>query len=1205
MRCHRTVVKDVGRGLGLFTETCAEKGELMDITSTLPETRTASPRSLAAYTLTPRSADVPGINLGLGHYCLGSGPECDIVVDLPGVAEQHCLLMVGPRRIVVKALSPLTWINDGAVRECNFGVGDRLIVGPVEYFLEEAAQFVPVHSESLRAPTGIDEAIASLRPQAKQIQPSIAENSHDNSNDTNSLQDEIRLQKQKLKQLQDGLSHKESILELRQVEIDGRSTELAAEFERLREERQASQSTREKLRQMESGLRQREREVDSRSEELIDREQAVAELQRQVEADAKSLNGRLQEFNTNQHEFADASRRLEQLREEIEATRREAEQNLQSLKEREQALSVRESELQRLLEEFEQAKTQDAARHDELSAQLSEINVREEALRQQLLDLETREATVRAEREQLQAETSAIDAQRTQANEDSDNKLAELAHREEVISGREQVLESRERAVEERETELNSAQRELGEREQQLKVSAESAEQDSTKAEDLAVLEQQLADERAAVESLRAELLSEQDGIESMRLSLEHERETLAAERAELDRIREEESSAEQLAANETAELQYVLGTISDQNADLQLQVEDLSLKLEMKEDLRGQLEDELALQKDELNRREERIVELEWQVEHAVTEENLTPESSSETASNSSVVDEEVSFKLQQEWEELEREQQKCAAERQDLQIERQELEKTRISVDRQASELAETQRWLMNSQDQLAAERAELERDREEFAELFQQVPESLTTEDDLSDELGELLSADEFELHASVTTPSEEQSDEPTVEAIDDSFAASRDVPTEEDDLNASVDAQLEQILGFERDESFDDAVSLTVPPDEDDLHLDFPDLHGDLPEEKLDDDAKLLEDGQDTTIGESNFSSVQAFRLDEQDVESEPVDTEPVTAVEDLHTEQRLSVEEEQSTPEVQSNNAAKQASSKQDGLAGLRSQLAELFGMSKEALHEPTVDPDDETLTNESDASESLSAPDESDTETDEIGAANGKQKKSSAKNDESGGLSSFEEPDSVAAYMERLLARSRATEVDEHELDEETTSDESELESDSASSVDEPLTPLNEINIEPSSESGGNNRTLADSDDTENDLDGNEENLSSRRATTEEERDAIRANLHSFRELANYSARSAVAKSQTARLRTSLKSTSYIVAASWIATGMLATSKLWMGSTQLTTTLVALAASLGLSFRAFMLWLEIKKHQVDTPSTFDEVELSGKESVTE
>ncbi len=81
--------------------------------------------------------NLPPVPLAPGRYALGSDEHSDIPVLVSGVLPAHCLIVVGQRKTVVKGLSPLTWINDGPVREGTLHAGDHLIVGPVEFRVRE------------------------------------------------------------------------------------------------------------------------------------------------------------------------------------------------------------------------------------------------------------------------------------------------------------------------------------------------------------------------------------------------------------------------------------------------------------------------------------------------------------------------------------------------------------------------------------------------------------------------------------------------------------------------------------------------------------------------------------------------------------------------------------------------------------------------------------------------------------------------------------------------------------------------------------------------------------------------------------------------------------------------------------------------------------------------------------------------------------
>ena len=108
------------------------------------------------------SSRIDSFPLAAGRYMIGASPECDIVIAVGGVAPQHCLLIVGANKTVVKAISPLTWINDGPLTEAVLKHGERLILGPVELRTRrpEVSEWIERQEENPTSPT----APASYQP---------------------------------------------------------------------------------------------------------------------------------------------------------------------------------------------------------------------------------------------------------------------------------------------------------------------------------------------------------------------------------------------------------------------------------------------------------------------------------------------------------------------------------------------------------------------------------------------------------------------------------------------------------------------------------------------------------------------------------------------------------------------------------------------------------------------------------------------------------------------------------------------------------------------------------------------------------------------------------------------------------------------------------------------------------------------------------
>ena len=105
-------------------------------------------------------AELEPVDLPTGRYTLGADDACDLSISMTGVADRHCVLVVGRKRVIVKAFSPLTWINEGVISESELKVGDRLILGPAEFSVESlVSQPSMLKSEEDFSPPGLDEII--------------------------------------------------------------------------------------------------------------------------------------------------------------------------------------------------------------------------------------------------------------------------------------------------------------------------------------------------------------------------------------------------------------------------------------------------------------------------------------------------------------------------------------------------------------------------------------------------------------------------------------------------------------------------------------------------------------------------------------------------------------------------------------------------------------------------------------------------------------------------------------------------------------------------------------------------------------------------------------------------------------------------------------------------------------------------------------
>lgn len=122
----------------------------------------------------PRHCGLSAIALVPGRHLIGKSYDCAIRVDVEGVVDRHAIILVGENRTVVKSIDARTWVNDGPVAEMALRSGDRLSVGPLTFRIrsatvEEAAAF---HSASQPTAEHAESAVVEVpAPLAHMIPP--------------------------------------------------------------------------------------------------------------------------------------------------------------------------------------------------------------------------------------------------------------------------------------------------------------------------------------------------------------------------------------------------------------------------------------------------------------------------------------------------------------------------------------------------------------------------------------------------------------------------------------------------------------------------------------------------------------------------------------------------------------------------------------------------------------------------------------------------------------------------------------------------------------------------------------------------------------------------------------------------------------------------------------------------------------------------
>lgn len=418
---------------------------------------------------TRESLDLSTIVLPVGTYSIGSSGDCNIVLPSPGVAERHCTIIVGPRRTVVKAWSPLTWINDGAVVEGALRIGDRLILGPVEFRVAEASQDALALPDSEHFSQGEWGGTPSrqefMRP-AQFLPPP-------NRSETSERSEEVKvgaIDSRTRSHLEaDLLTDVQELLdEFFQRETAFRH-EMSMERAALAERWQELETQSSALEFAQSHLRQEQ-----------DRLRQLHEMQRRIEAQQAECEGIRQSLNRRQLGLSER---------ETELSERATLLSSQS-----RSIRQREMELRRCESDLEKMRRELAERTDALDAQERTLDIDSRFISSRQAELEKHEASVAAQSQANLQEQERLAAERLRLQEDRqawertrDEQSAQLEAWESQWEARRAELDIRAQGLEDRERQVQrdlqiSEQRTAELRESRLRLDALSRELDERQA---------------------------------------------------------------------------------------------------------------------------------------------------------------------------------------------------------------------------------------------------------------------------------------------------------------------------------------------------------------------------------------------------------------------------------------------------------------------------------------------------------------------------------------------------------------------------------------------------------------------------------------------------------------------------------------------------------------------------------------------------
>ena len=448
------------------------------------------------------SSRIDSFPLAAGRYMIGASPECDIVISVGGVAPQHCLLIVGANKTVVKAISPLTWINDGPLTEAVLKHGERLILGPVELRTRrpEVSEWIERQEENPTSPTApasyqppqIEELLDHAR---EQLQTAIDEAPVPASAWSEDLPlaqavqmhaaAELEAQRRVFEQQALEISERSRALEYLGTELAAREQQLLTREQSLTAHESDLQSESVAIQRHEQALLAQEHALEIRilaeataSRLLAERSQAFEEEQARVQQLVAMIEQKVPELHQQSTTLAERVQTLDSRDTELSA--REAALALQevALQEKAQAVHALASLPAVDTTGIQQRETAVAKREASLASSTAALQTSRDQITQEATQLEQRFAEL-IEREQsvLQRQSSLTEqAKRVEADSLSvASRLVSLEEREQTLSDvnagitqREELLQRLQAEVEKRDRELTALRSELDIRDESL-----------------------------------------------------------------------------------------------------------------------------------------------------------------------------------------------------------------------------------------------------------------------------------------------------------------------------------------------------------------------------------------------------------------------------------------------------------------------------------------------------------------------------------------------------------------------------------------------------------------------------------------------------------------------------------------------------------------------------------------------------------------
>ncbi|MEZ6067616.1 MAG: hypothetical protein R3B90_18335 [Planctomycetaceae bacterium] len=1138
----------------------------MKTTTFNPPPSTISPnRMMHCLRLTPvRAAEdqAPWV-FGAGEVLIGSATGCDLVLAFGGVGAEHCVIEFDGQQAIAAAKHPMSWLNDGPFRRSRVRGGDVLALGPVELKVDFVD--VPAPPEPPSAPVVEEEEESIEQLIAEQLQevpaaslpskPVEAKADVPEAGVPSSSIDALIAEAEAARCLREDLNRLEAeVARLRTqstvVELPmpkpafaghglPLSRTLRSQFTALPVDPEADEDrhsvgeprvSRSTLHRLMEQVRLQRAQLQRESRRLEQRESELAQSREEFDAAVEALD----EDRLAWREQCDADRRLleEQLsqladdREALNETASDLRRRAIELHEREQKLGTREAQLIAARTDLAEREEAFELRESQLRKMEEELASRSVATERERAEVAALQAELAAAREAIQQENSEhsheqawLEAQYSELRREQE----ELRHQSGVLETERGRLASEAQALEQRELALASSHEELQRREQSLSVE-----------------EQRLADRTSELEAVEAALDHRVSELESQAADLDDRAADLAARSQSL------QADAEQLELSQselTAQQRQLDGTAAE------LEARRLELEAAQEADVaafaavsHGALSSEeaesLDLARQEIEQERARLQELRERLDQRTAEiEERDRSLDSDRRDHAAAL-----VMLAESRSELD-------AERAKLELRQREL--ADAAIDAEVEQATAREQALQAELSELRAEaEAELERLEQELAAAIEEretFRNELTTRSENDRESADQLSAAQLaELHhLQAELEAERRTIEAERERLDEAWEQLRLAATHRIEDNSEAESVAD--LAAEAPQESNDAIEDEGPTVERPVAASRMDLYQTAAPATgfgvLDFDEEAVEDDDTHSDPVANLSSaltasLAAYGRTAQEAESEVENRFGVSEyartaaldedLDDAHGHGAEESDDDSGAAPVSSGTSRVESSA-----SPIRSQLAALFGISADSLEETArrhpelaeAETSPESFNRNEQAADAeryeLETDDESEVDADEYRDEPAFERAGHvepADSIDAAGTTTSDE-DSVANYMQKLLGRYQTAEpaAMRHPEAEELAG------ATSAPAGAEPEDVSGEVTTIPKS----------------------------RNRPKDGDKERIKADLNAMRQVANMSARSAVATHHTRQLGSTFQMKMIVTALAAVVTVALLTAQWW------------------------------------------------------